>query len=125
MNWDPNPKDKTLCLSEFECQEAGIAKFPKSTKNNKKQIPEWVKNYKGEMSITYKRLQVEFNVFGASSTVESILCSTIMPNIIAETSRDMVRWSPEWCQMNREQVTKYEDESYTHVNDELRKNNCM
>ena len=124
LNWDPNPKDQTLSLSEFECQEAGIEKFPKSTKNHKKHIPEWVKDYKGEMSITYKRLQVEFNVFGVSSTVESILASTIMPNIIAETSRDMILHSPEWTKMNREQVSEYEKESYDHVNSELIRNNC-
>lgn len=123
LNWDG--KNKETSIEGFECKDAGIEKLPMASKLHKKHIPEWVKTYHGELTITYKTLQAEVNIFGASSTIEGLLTSSIMPNIFADTHKEMIRSANEWCKMNTESVANYENRVYSRVNSELRRNNCQ
>ena len=125
VNWDPIAKVQKWRVDDFESPEAGIERLPKLTKNNKQNIPEWVTNYKGPMSMIIKELSVTVNIFGISSVCENLLASNIMPNVFTETHRAIIGYSNEWCKMTDAEIEKYEDESYGEVNRILKENNCI
>ena len=124
VNWDPVAKARDQRMDGFECKEAGIHKLPNLTKNNKHEIPEWVKTYKGPMTVITKTYTISVKIFGIGGKVENLLGQSVMPNVVAETNRMMISWAPEWYKLSAQNVKKYEMKTYKEVNDRLERNNC-
>ena len=124
INWDPIAKNQDWRIDNFECKEAGISKLPNLSKNNKYQIPEWVKTYKGPITMLTKIWKIKVNLFGIGGKLETILGTIVMPNVMAETHRAIVGWSAEWCKMDSNELKDFEEKSYNAVNKRLQQNHC-
>ena len=100
--------DKTVTLTDFECPEAGISKLVSDKKPNEKEIPGWVKNYKGAMTCCIKTVKFNFQWWGLQTAAEAFVLNSIVPMVLIDNHRGMVKWAPDWAKITPEQLRQME-----------------
>ena len=100
----------------FSCPEAGISKISAPNKTvDESNIPSWVQNYEGTMTLIIKCVTFEFKWWGAQSLVERIVPG-VFHDMFMGTHKAMILWSPEWCHLDDAGVDRYENQVRDVVN---------
>ena len=102
-------------FGNFDCHglsfpEYGIYEMTADNKEcNEKEIPQWVKNYKGPNIVCIvKSVKFHFKWWGVQSMLENYVLNTIFHDMFLGTHRAMVVWASEWAPMTEEQLIEYE-----------------
>jgi hypothetical protein len=97
---------KEFDLRGFSCPDAGIQELtsPKGTKYNDSQVPPWVAQYEGTITLTVKIVKFNFHWKGIQTAVEALITKNVFYSAYLDTHRAMVKWSPIWCHMTIDEV---------------------
>jgi hypothetical protein len=103
-------KKEEFDLHGFSCEEAGIGELvaPNRT-NNDIEIPEWVGNYTGAITLVVKVVKFKFQWRGIQTAIEALIAKNIFYSTYLDTHRAMVKWSPIWSGMTLEEVWQMEN----------------
>lgn len=113
----PNPK-KNLDLHGLSCPEIGMNELIGDiNKISDKEIPAWVKNYDGPMTLIIKTVKFNFKWYGAQTLVEKFAGNTWY-QVYLDSHRSMVKWAPEWVNLSDEEIRMMENET----KDQLKEN---
>lgn len=111
--------DDKIDLNGFECKEANIQKL-----NGKKgswkadEVPEWTKNYDGEMICCIKVVKFHFKYYGLQGTVENMLTNKNYPKIFTESHRKLISSAKEWYHLTEENILALENEAKSKQNND-------
>lgn len=112
----PISKKKDLDLHGFTCPEIDMTELVSSNKtSNDKEIPSWVYNYTGKMTLIIKTVRINFKFYGAQSLVEKLIGNTWY-QVFLDSHRSMIKWAPEWSKLTKDQIYKLEN----NAKDELK-----
>lgn len=105
----PDPKRKDFDLHGFSCPNAGIQELVAPEKrSDDKQIPEWVENYQGDITVVVKVVKFLFKWRGLQTAVENLVSKSIFYHVYLDSHRAMAKWSTEWSKMTIEEVFEME-----------------
>lgn len=109
---DGLPHDKKLDLEGFSCPEANITKLTgKSGSFKHDQVPEWTKNYKGDMICCIKVVKFHFHWGGLQKSVESMLTKKSYPKIFTESHRKLISTAKDWYHLTEDDILRLETEA--------------
>ena len=108
VDGDPPANESKHPMEGFVCPEAGIntpltGKAGSFDHNN---IPEWTKNYDGDMICCIKVLRFHFKWWGLQKAVEELVTKTVYPKIFTESHRKLVSTAKEWFPLTNEDMLK-------------------
>lgn len=99
-------------LDGFSCEEAGITKLSgKKGSWKSDQVPEWTKNYKGDMICCIKVVKFHFKYYGLQGTVENMLTNKNYPKIFTESHRKLISSAKEWYNLTEENILNMEKQA--------------
>lgn len=99
------------------CPEAQIYEMKsKSKKVNENEIPQWVENYEGNLTLIIKEITFEFKWFGLQTLVEKIVCESIFHDMFVGTHKAMICWANDWYNMDDAAIDAYENAVAEEVN---------
>lgn len=114
----PMSKDNKLDLHGFSCPEIDMKELISSNnKSDDKEIPGWVNNYDGPMTLIVKTVKFNFQWYGAQTLVEKFVGSTWY-QVYLDSHRSMVKWAPNWCNLSDDEISTLENDA----KDQLKEN---
>lgn len=114
----PMSKDNKLDLHGFSCPEIGMKELiSSSNKSNDNEIPSWVNNYDGPITLIVKTVKFNFQWYGAQTLVEKFVGSTWY-QVYLDSHRSMVKWAPNWCNLSDDEISTLENDA----KDQLKEN---
>lgn len=114
----PSSKGNELDLHGFSCPEIEMSELVSpSKKANDQEIPNWVSNYDGPITLIIKTVKFNFKWYGAQTLVEKF-AGSVWYQVYLDSHRSMIKWAPEWCNLSKDEIYGLEDEA----KDQLKEN---
>lgn len=109
VDGNPQPSDKSQIMEGFSCPEAGITKLTgKPGSYNPDQVPEWTKNYDGDMICCVKVVRFHLKWWGIQTAVEEFVTKSVYPKIFVDSHRRLISTAKDWYNLSNEQILELE-----------------
>ena len=111
VDGDPQPNNPQYVMEGFSCPEAEINSplTGKTGSYSSEKVPEWTKNYNGDMVCCIKVLRFQFKWWGLQKAVEELVTKTFYPKLFTESHRKLISTAKEWFPMTNEDILKIWD----------------
>lgn len=113
----PASKKKELDLHGYSCPEIGMSQLVGyKKKSDDQEIPKWVNNYEGQMTLIIKTVKFRFKWLGAQTIVEKVVAGTWY-QVYLDTHRAMLKWAPKWVNLSDDDLMKLENKTKDNLSE--------
>ncbi|OHT09636.1 Phosphatidylinositol transfer protein [Tritrichomonas foetus] len=108
LQTDPKPEREEWNLDGFSFEEAGIHTLHCYQTENYDFMkpPEWIKNYKGKMTLCAKVIKANISIWGFQTTAEKLVAENMAISIFLDSGRAQVALAEQWIHMSKDDINE-------------------